>query len=62
MCATASALINPTEVRMTTNFSILELIDVVFMPPLRGAHIRSTSPEPGYRHAYKFITDSGEAA
>ena len=30
MCATASALINPTEVRMTTNFSILELIDVVF--------------------------------
>jgi hypothetical protein len=36
---------------MTTNFSILELTDCGFMP-LRGAHIRSISPEPGYRHAW----------
>ena len=34
---------------MTTNFSILELIDCGLMLPLRGAHIRSTRPEPGYR-------------
>jgi hypothetical protein len=52
MCATVSALINSTGVRMTTHFSILELIDCGFMLPLRGAHIRSTSPEPGYRHAW----------
>ena len=34
-----------------------ELIDCGFMPPLRGAHIRSTCPEPGYRHAW-FVVNS----
>ena len=46
------ALTNPTEVRVTTNFSILELTELVFISPLRGTHTRSNCLEPGYRHAW----------